>query len=417
MAVVEIKCPNCGGAVQLDDTMEKGFCMYCGAAIQVKDEVQKIKIEHSGKVEISGKVQIDETEKINNYYELACNSLKSNNFVEAYLYFSKCLECDVKNWKALYYKGYCAAHIDIRRSSELAQGMSSALNIINSEGNGSLENQLFIYSETIKFAKSIGLSIDKPKFYGKFQNKAEALNYFEIAHQASMLMKAALEIIKQEMIENNPKYEEIKKADLEIAMEIVEKSLHRVSYISGYRTVTKNGKSVTQQENSQITSPYNAIDVQYKNSFISDYNNLPSIKSAIASYDTDLKAHQEKVNLYNRKLNEYFTNNPDKKIAYNKKYATPFIILMSVCFVMIVVLAAVLSEKDMGFICIPLIGFYAFLIVSIVRGIKGKKIRKQIMKNLPGELLELKKQNDISEQKLKEISRLKNQYLANHTKH
>ena len=49
--------------------------------------------------------------------------------------------------------------------------------------------------------------------------------------------------------------------------------------------------------------------------------------------------------------------------------------------------------------------------------IKGKKIRKQIMKNLPGELLELKKQNDISEQKLKEISRLKNQYLANHTKH
>ncbi len=417
MAVVEIKCPNCGGAVQLDDTMEKGFCMYCGAAIQVKDEVQKIKIEHSGKVEISGKVQIDETEKINNYYELACNSLKSNNFVEAYLYFSKCLECDVKNWKALYYKGYCAAHIDIRRSSELAQGMSSALNIINSEGNGSLENQLFIYSETIKFAKTIGLSIDKPKFYGKFQNKAEALNYFEIAHQASLLMKAALEIIKQEMIENNPKYEEIKKADLEIAMEIVEKSLHRVSYISGYRTVIKNGKSVTQQENSQITSPYNAIDVQYKNSFISDYNNLPSIKSAIASYDTDLKAHQEKVNLYNRKLNEYFTNNPDKKIAYNKKYATPYLVLCGICSFAFIILAAALPDSLIAIPAITMLGIPVFGIVAIVRGIKGKIIRKQIIKDLPDELHEFKRQNDISEQKLKEISRLKNQYLANHTKH
>lgn len=53
MALIGLKCPNCNGEIQMDDTKENGFCMYCGSNFQVKDEVQRIQIEHSGSVSIN----------------------------------------------------------------------------------------------------------------------------------------------------------------------------------------------------------------------------------------------------------------------------------------------------------------------------------------------------------------------------
>ena len=52
MALQTFKCPNCNGELQMDDGLEKGYCMYCGSTIHVKEEVAKIKIELSGKVEM-----------------------------------------------------------------------------------------------------------------------------------------------------------------------------------------------------------------------------------------------------------------------------------------------------------------------------------------------------------------------------
>ena len=33
MGLVTIKCPNCGGSVEMDDTLISGFCNYCGHKI------------------------------------------------------------------------------------------------------------------------------------------------------------------------------------------------------------------------------------------------------------------------------------------------------------------------------------------------------------------------------------------------
>ncbi len=38
MAIVAIRCPNCNGDVQLDDTREFGFCMYCGTKIMIRND-------------------------------------------------------------------------------------------------------------------------------------------------------------------------------------------------------------------------------------------------------------------------------------------------------------------------------------------------------------------------------------------
>lgn len=50
MPFVSVKCPSCGGDIQLDDSRESGFCVYCGAKVMYKEAVQKIE----GNVTVEG---------------------------------------------------------------------------------------------------------------------------------------------------------------------------------------------------------------------------------------------------------------------------------------------------------------------------------------------------------------------------
>lgn len=54
MKLVSAMCPNCGAKLELDENMEKGFCMYCGSQILVQDAVQKYKVEISGRISVEG---------------------------------------------------------------------------------------------------------------------------------------------------------------------------------------------------------------------------------------------------------------------------------------------------------------------------------------------------------------------------
>lgn len=63
MKLVTAMCPNCGAKLELDENMEKGFCMYCGSHIIVDDAVQKYKIELSGKVSVEGILTADDLAK------------------------------------------------------------------------------------------------------------------------------------------------------------------------------------------------------------------------------------------------------------------------------------------------------------------------------------------------------------------
>lgn len=54
MKLVSAMCPNCGAKLELDENMEKGFCMYCGSQIIVQDAVQKYKVEISGRISVEG---------------------------------------------------------------------------------------------------------------------------------------------------------------------------------------------------------------------------------------------------------------------------------------------------------------------------------------------------------------------------
>lgn len=47
MALLNIKCPSCNEKILVDDSKEKGFCLYCGAKLWVKDEIQRFHDEDS----------------------------------------------------------------------------------------------------------------------------------------------------------------------------------------------------------------------------------------------------------------------------------------------------------------------------------------------------------------------------------
>ena len=41
MAFLRMTCPACNEKIPMDDTLDKGFCMYCGASFWVRDEMQR----------------------------------------------------------------------------------------------------------------------------------------------------------------------------------------------------------------------------------------------------------------------------------------------------------------------------------------------------------------------------------------
>ena len=49
MALISLKCTNCSGNIELDDSREFGFCMYCGTKVMITRDVNNITVEMSVK--------------------------------------------------------------------------------------------------------------------------------------------------------------------------------------------------------------------------------------------------------------------------------------------------------------------------------------------------------------------------------
>jgi len=80
---IAVKCPSCNGELQVPDDRDFVKCMYCGVDVKVR-EATKLKLDVN----------------IPNLFNLAEYSLKSNNFQDAYNYYSKILEYEINNYSA-----------------------------------------------------------------------------------------------------------------------------------------------------------------------------------------------------------------------------------------------------------------------------------------------------------------------------
>lgn len=86
MKIVNVKCPGCGAAIQLDADRETGFCSFCGSTVKVQEAIQKIKFDNS--------------DLIKNNLLLAETALESKEFDKCVQLAEKVLEADTDNSRA-----------------------------------------------------------------------------------------------------------------------------------------------------------------------------------------------------------------------------------------------------------------------------------------------------------------------------
>lgn len=120
-----LQCDICGGKL----VMGSGgiaVCDSCGMEYK-KERIQE-KVQ-----EIKGTVRIDNSHMINTWMEQGIKAADAGNQEEAYSYFSKVVELEPQNWRAVFEKGKAAAWQSSLRNlriSELYQAISLALDII-----------------------------------------------------------------------------------------------------------------------------------------------------------------------------------------------------------------------------------------------------------------------------------------------
>lgn len=112
MSIVNVKCPNCGASIQLDNTREEGFCSYCGSKVKVQEAISKVKIDKSG--------------DLKNLLNLANVAIEACNGQEALDYANKTLEVDSQNAEAWYIKmqaqGLLAIFADLKCNEIITVG-------------------------------------------------------------------------------------------------------------------------------------------------------------------------------------------------------------------------------------------------------------------------------------------------------
>ncbi len=134
-------CDICGGKL----VMGSGgiaVCDSCGmehSPDRMKEKVQEIK----------GTVQVDNSHMIDTWMKMGQSAAEAGNNKEAYDYFTKVIEIEPENWRAIFEKGKAGAWqstLANLRTSELYQAVKMALAIIENL-NMSIEEQADIKNE------------------------------------------------------------------------------------------------------------------------------------------------------------------------------------------------------------------------------------------------------------------------------
>lgn len=93
----KLTCEMCGGN---DIVKENGLyvCQHCGT---------KYSVEEAKQLFIKGTVKIDNSQKVDNLYQLAHRSLKEHDFEQAQKYYEQILLEQPDDWEAVFYSAYC----------------------------------------------------------------------------------------------------------------------------------------------------------------------------------------------------------------------------------------------------------------------------------------------------------------------
>lgn len=146
----QMVCEMCGGT----DLRKEGgvyVCESCGCKYSVED-ARKLLVE--GKVDVSGStVKIDNTDELENLYQVARRAMSDSNYENAYKYYDKILIKDPNSWEASFYLVYCRT-MQCKIAQIAPAGhtffncIQSTLNLIKDNVEGK-ENQISAVNEVL----------------------------------------------------------------------------------------------------------------------------------------------------------------------------------------------------------------------------------------------------------------------------
>lgn len=220
MATVSIKCPNCGGALELDDSKEFGFCIFCGTQVHIQDEKTR--------VEVSGSVKLDESDKYGNYLTLAARAFEVKNMSEAYTYYTKALEIRQNDYLPTFRKALCAGYLsdDLGlRIEEVVSGVSLAYDLAADQNV-----QKGMSEELVTFALA-----GKLQTPSAFYSSDECARYVQAVYNRISLLNRLYLFLDKDNAESVSKY-------IEVTMHCCDRlNMKTMRFAAG--TTIKNGKS------------------------------------------------------------------------------------------------------------------------------------------------------------------------------
>lgn len=106
MGVKNLKCPNCGGDLQLDDSFKKGFCIFCGSPVSIESDNPAID-------ETIAKINEERTKKLETFKQTA-------DYDGMFAECQSILSTDSQSGIAYAYAGFAVAH-GANRMAELSK--------------------------------------------------------------------------------------------------------------------------------------------------------------------------------------------------------------------------------------------------------------------------------------------------------
>lgn len=270
MGLVTMKCPNCGGTLQLDDSKDFGYCIFCGTQVRVQDEKTR--------VEVSGSVKFDETEKYGNCLNLANQAYTNGNMSEAYTYYTKALEIRQNDYLPVFRKGLCAGYLSHDgglRVEEVVSGVS--------RGHDMAPDKVACQTMSEEIMEFV-TNYELPQNDG-FYSSDDCARYVKTVFGRIVLLNRLYPFIDQENTEDVVKY-------IETVLKYCGKiSLKVMKFTAG--TSVKKGKTETVYGTYPIPQNILAETSGISRRFTEEYNKL--IRPRIEKVEEEIERIKEKI--------------------------------------------------------------------------------------------------------------------------
>lgn len=267
MPLVPAKCPQCGANIEIDDSKDAGICKYCGTAFITEKAINNYNTYVTNNNNFAGANINVMAGNIDNLIKMAENAESAGNAKEANEYYSRALELDPSNKKALIGKGVTACEsstVTSINSNELLSYASKALQ--NCDDNTWVLDVLRkLYNTSLSVHKGISAYYSEQwKHLDAFNNLIQGL---DVCIEITLYIQRVIESRK---LENDAEFKKCYAASIKGCILCCVEACEQRKYVDSitsnayFSTENKAGVKVSAEKHSRYLLIYNEMCEEIK---------------------------------------------------------------------------------------------------------------------------------------------------------